>query len=118
MLPIFYSDFYKVDHRRQYPKNTTLVYSNFTPRSSRLPGVNKVVVFGLQYFLKKVLCEDFEYLFFGQQDKYGKECVVAEYKRIMDNTLGPDAFPMDHIESLYDLGYLPVEIKALPEGSL
>jgi len=27
MNPLLYTDGYKVDHRRQYPDNTTLVYS-------------------------------------------------------------------------------------------
>ena len=117
MLPLLYSDFYKVDHRRQYPPNTSLVYSNFTPRASRIPGVDKVVVFGLQYFLKKVLIDDFEG-FFDIMCHEGSEYSIKEYKRIMDNTLGPNAFPMDHIDDLYNIGYLPVEIKALPEGSL
>ena len=26
------TDFYKTDHRRQFPAGTTTVYSNFTPR--------------------------------------------------------------------------------------
>lgn len=36
MNPLLLTDFYKVGHRLQYPKNTTLVYSNFTPRKSRI----------------------------------------------------------------------------------
>ena len=35
----------------------------------------------------------------------------------MDKSLGEDAFPLDHIDALHDLGYLPLKIKALPEGS-
>lgn len=35
----------------------------------------------------------------------------------MDGSLGPGAIPMDHVEALHDLGYLPLEIRALPEGS-
>ena len=46
--PLSYIDFYKADHRRQYPEGTTLVYANFTPRMTRMTGVDKVVVFGLQ----------------------------------------------------------------------
>lgn len=113
MLPVFLKDFYKTDHKRQYPANTTSVYSNLTPRSSRIPGVDKVVVFGLQYFIHKYLYEEFD-LFFSAP----KRIVLSEYKRIMDHTLGPNAFPLDHIEALHDLGYLPLQIKALPEGSL
>ena len=35
----------------------------------------------------------------------------------MDNALGPDAIQVDHIEALHDLGYLPLKVKALPEGA-
>ncbi|MFX6735654.1 hypothetical protein ABTH07_16060, partial [Acinetobacter baumannii] len=34
--PLNAIDFYKADHRRQYPAGTEYVYANFTPRSSRL----------------------------------------------------------------------------------
>lgn len=43
--------------------------------------------------------------------------MVAAYKRRMDSSLGEGAVPVDHIEALHDLGYLPLRIKALPEGS-
>lgn len=36
----------------------------------------------------------------------------------MDTSLGVGAIPTNHIEALHDLGYLPLRIKALPEGSL
>ena len=29
------SDGYKLGHNKQYPENTTLVFSNFTPRSDK-----------------------------------------------------------------------------------
>ena len=45
------TDGYKLDHRRQYPAGTQKVYSNFTPRASRIKGVDKVGFFGLQYLL-------------------------------------------------------------------
>jgi nicotinamide phosphoribosyltransferase len=79
-----------------------------------LPGVDHVVFFGLQYFLLRYLIHDFGMNFFGRR----KEEVVGIYKRRLDHALGPDAVPMDHIEALHDLGYLPLEIKALPEGSV
>lgn len=111
--PILYKDFYKTDHRRQYPDKTSLVYSNLTPRTSRLEGVDKVVVFGIQYFIKDYLMRRFNEGFF----KKPKAEAIANYKRRMDTSLGPDAFPLNHLEELHDLGYLPIEIKALPEGS-
>lgn len=107
------SDGYKVDHRNQYPQGTEMVYSNWTPRKSRIEGVDKVAFFGLQYFIKKYLQEDFDKNFFNQP----KAQVVEDYKRRIGAYLGPDAISYDHVEKLHDLGYLPVEIKALPEGS-
>ncbi len=113
MNPLLLTDGYKVDHRRQYPEGTTLVYSNWTPRKSRIEGVEEVVFFGLQYFIKKYILEDFETYFFAQP----KEKVVAEYRRRINNYLGENQIGTKHIEDLHDLGYIPMVIKALPEGS-
>ena len=66
MNPLLLTDGYKVDHRRQYPTGTTLVYSNWTPRKSRYSDIDEVVLFGLQYFIKKYILEDFETYFFKQ----------------------------------------------------
>lgn len=114
ILPINYKDFYKTDHRRQYPKGTSLVYSNITARGSRITGIDKVVVFGIQYFLMDYLQRRFNEGFFNKD----KATVVAAYKRRLDFSLGKDAVPTSHIEALHDLGYLPIEIKALEEGTL
>jgi nicotinamide phosphoribosyltransferase len=113
MNPLLLTDGYKVDHRRQYPEGTSLVYSNWTPRKSRMEGVEEVVFFGLQYFIKKYILEDFETHFF-QQDK---QKVVEEYSRRINNYLGENQVGTKHIEDLHDLGYIPMVIKALPEGA-
>lgn len=117
--PLTACDFYKTDHRRQYPEGTELVYSNFTPRSAHhnvIPSAlfsGKVTFFGLQYFIKKFLIEDWNEHFF----KRSKMTVIHEYKRRMDTALGEGAIPVEHIIALHDLGYLPLCIKALPEGT-
>jgi nicotinamide phosphoribosyltransferase len=116
--PLTAIDFYKADHRRQYPANTEYVYSNFTPRSSRLAPVledfnDRVVFVGLQGYIKRFLIDIWNENFFQKN----KDDVIKKYKRRMDASLGEGAIPVDHIEALYDLGYLPIEIKALPEGS-
>lgn len=113
MNPLLLTDGYKIDHRRQYPEGTTLVYSNWTPRKSRIEGVNEVVLFGLQYFIKKYILEDFEEHFFRQP----KEKVVEEYRRRINNYLGANEVGTKHIEDLHDLGYIPMVIKSLPEGA-
>ena len=113
MNPLLYTDGYKVDHRRQYPEGTTLVYSNWTPRKSRIEAIDEIVFFGLQYFIKKYIIEDFNTNFFGKP----KDEIAKKYSRRINNYLGPNAVGIKHIEDLHDLGYLPMVIKALPEGS-
>ena len=109
--PLTLIDFYKADHRSQYPEGTTTVFSNWTPRGSRMESINRVVLFGLQYFVKEYLIARWNRDFFDKP----KEKVVAAYARRMKHA-GLD-IEVDHIEALHDLGYLPLEIKALPEGS-
>jgi nicotinamide phosphoribosyltransferase len=62
--PMLLCDGYKTGHRIQFPKGTELVYSNFTARGSRMPGVDHVVVFGVQYFLTEYLVKQFNEEFF------------------------------------------------------
>ncbi|MES2132154.1 MAG: nicotinate phosphoribosyltransferase [Bacteroidota bacterium] len=112
--PLMLIDFYKADHRRQYPEGTELVYSNFTPRKSRLAENENLVFFGLQYFVKEYLIKQWNEGFFNVP----KEKIVADYKRRMDNALGKDSIPVEHIAELHDLGYLPLVVKGLPEGTI
>ena len=107
-------DFYKVAHRNMYPEGTEYVYSTWTPRTSRMSGVNEVVAFGTQSFIKQYLIKFFDEHFFSKT----KETVLAEYSRIIKHTLGITEPEVKHIADLHDLGYLPLSIKALPEGSL
>ena len=112
------TDFYKTGHIFQYPPGTQEVYSNFTCRSAKWADTledfdGKVVFFGLQGVVQWLLMDLWNDSFFSKP----KEQVVARYKRRMDRALGPDAVPVDHIAALHDLGYLPIELKALPEGS-
>lgn len=111
------TDGYKLDHRRQYPKGTEYVYSNWTPRSNTYfpQAKDGSVVFGIQYFIKKYLIEQFNLTFF----KIPENIAVESFKRRIDTFLGPDnQVGVEHIRDLHRLGYLPVRIKALPEGSV
>ncbi len=112
-LPVLLIDAYKAGHIFQYPDWTTMVYSNFTPRGSRIKGVDRVVAFGYQYFVKEYLQRQFNENFFARP----KDQVVKQYKRRMDTYLGP-GMSVDHIADLHSLGYLPLKVKAVPEGTL
>ncbi len=105
-------DGYKIGHVFQYPPDTTMVYSNLTARSSRT-GINKVVAFGFQYFVEEYLIRQFKETFFDRP----KDEVLAEYQRRVDNYLGPGAVTIGHIAALHDMQYLPLQIKAIPEGT-
>jgi nicotinamide phosphoribosyltransferase len=111
--PTIQTDFYKVPHFGMYPKGTIKISSNLTPRKSRIDGVNEVVIFGIQYFLKEYLIRQWNENFFSKP----KEEVISKYKRMVDFTLGEGSIGMEHVEKLHDLGYLPIRIKSLPEGS-
>lgn len=106
-------DFYKIAHRAMYPKGTEVVYSTWTPRTSRMKDVEAVVVFGNQVFIKEYLIDFFQENFFSRP----KAEVVAEYARVIKFSLGDPNPHTKHIEDLHDLGYLPLRIKALPEGT-
>ena len=111
-------DSYKLGHVKQYPANTTKVYSNFTPRSNayfagKKQLGNKMVWFGLQGFLLE-LKELWKETFFDQP----REVVTKEFAQLVAPFCGPSGFDTSHIEELHGLGHLPLEIKSLPEGSL
>jgi len=112
--PLNQIDFYKADHRRQYPEGTTLVYSNLTARKSRVPEVDAIVFFGLQYFIQEYLVRQWNEGFFRRN----KEEVCAAYLRRMDAGLGAGAITVEHIAALHELGHLPLTIRAVPEGTL
>lgn len=116
-IPTLLCDFYKISHRKQYPEGTTKVYSNLTPRNTHYykgNTKNNVIFFGLQYFIKHTLIDLFNENFFN----ISKDIVISEYARVIKYALGEDNPDTTHIEALHNLGYLPLEIKALPELSL
>lgn len=112
-------DAYKLSHADQYPVGTTKVYSNFTPRSLRYLNIpsqckeNSIVWFGLQAFLEELVWVWDETFF-----KQPKDVVIEEFVEFVAPFCGPKGFDSSRVEFLHDLGYLPLEIKALPEGVL
>lgn len=112
-------DSYKLGHASMYPVGTTKVFSNFTPRSENHFNVpkeykeGKIVWAGFQVFLHE-LKDLWQRTFFDAD----REEVVQEFATLVAPFCGPNGFDVKHIYDLHDLGYLPLEIRALPEGSL
>ena len=111
--PLLLVDFYKVCHSSQYPKGLTKMVSYYTPRMSRLGDVDKVTLFGLQAFIKEYLIEGFDTYFFNRNINE----VLKEYERTLNYTMGEGSYDSTKILRLHQLGYLPLQISALPEGT-
>lgn len=107
-------DQYKISHKPGYPKNTTNTLSTWTPRGSKYAGINEVVVAGNQVLFVDILMNEWNTNFF----QVPKAVVLERYIAYCKGTLfqaNPDA---SHIAALHDLGYLPIEIRALDEGMI
>jgi nicotinamide phosphoribosyltransferase len=111
-----HTDYYKTFHKMAYDPAITKVYSNFTSRNGRLSNVPKgaeVMFVGLQYFVMDFLINEWNETFF----KLPKATAVVNIKRYVDSAIGVN-YDASHFEALHDLGYLPLQVKALPEGTL
>ena len=97
------TDVYKFGHKDQYPPGTNKVYSYLESRGSREEGLNHTVFFGLQYYIDKYL----------QPITHAD---VDEFEEIATGILG--SVNVDQFRALADLGYIPLEIRAVPEGSV
>lgn len=112
MNGLLLTDGYKTGHHQQYPKGTEEVYSNWTPRSNKYApkGCDKVVSFGQQYVFQW-LHDYFKDNFFSKP----KAQVCGDLKEELSMYLGTE-YDVTHYEELHDLQYLPIKVKALPEG--
>lgn len=115
--PLSQADGYKLSHKKFMRKGCTKMYANFTARSGKYAkwydSNRRVVWIGLQHLIKDYLIDEWNREFFSKP----KDEVIGKWKARVEGYLGPNAVEMDHFEALHDLGYLPIRVKALPEGS-
>ena len=118
MNPWLLTDFYKLTHILQYRPELRELTSYLTPRGSRLKSVDKVVFFGLSAYVHSYVVENFNKNFFNRP--WWDSC--NEVKEVLKEGLGYSnemiAKTINNLYSLHELGYLPVEIKAVAEGTL
>lgn len=115
-LEIYWTDVYKTGHKPMLPTGSTLMYSNNTPRSgkhSNCPNDGEVVQFGQQKLVRQMY-HDWNANFFNRPiqeiDKFGEDMTMM---------LGlSQPYDVTHFKELHKLGYLPVRIKALEEGTV
>lgn len=113
--PFAFADSYKLSHWIQYPEDVRYVYSNFTPRWTLCQGIDRFVFFGLQAFLDKLVAK-FERDFFDLDLPTALADFSLFYERFFLEK--PADQQMGCVKALWQCGYLPLRIKALPEGSV
>lgn len=109
--PLYRSDGYKPGHKAMLAPGTTRLYGTWIPRSMKYapPGVRKILSFGHQFVWRWINDEFVENFFnvpWSEAQKFAAD---------MNLYLG---LPYDgqHFRELHNLGYLPMRVKALPEG--
>lgn len=115
----FAADWYKPGHKPMYNQNTKLIFSNLTPRNDKNfahyadKNARGVIVLGLRRMVMDSMVGIWKKFF-----KMKREAAVKKFARMSKNALGAAAPSAECWGELHDLGYLPVEIRALPEGIL
>jgi nicotinamide phosphoribosyltransferase len=117
IYPTMRSDGYKMDHRRQYIEGTRYVTANMTPRKSRVKGINYVIVAGTQYYTLSTLVEKWTNHFFALPiDEITEDYMVEMTEYTLDEQAAM-GIGVQHWKDLHALGYLPLAIRALEEGT-
>lgn len=101
-LPLM-TDSYKFSHFKQYPKNTSKVFSYVESRGGRF---SETLFFGLQYYIKKYLTKPVT------QAEINKAEAITKAHGVPFNKEGWQYILEKHN------GYLPLRIKAVPEGTV
>ncbi len=118
-IPTFQKDVYKEFHVHAAHPDITETYGNFTNRHDKLTNIpddllgGRVCTVGIQYFILDSLIDEWNNGFFNLP----KAQVCKAHSRIMSAIVGYK-IDVTYLENLHDLGYLPLEIKALEEGTL
>lgn len=109
--PLGLTDGYKIGHKIMLAPNTDFLYGTWIPRSLKhtSPVIKKILSAG-QQLTWRWIHDEFDENFFKQPIE-----VAKKFSRDMSAYLG---LPYDgsHFEDLHRLGYLPIRVKALPEG--
>ena len=109
------SDTYKQVHDRMYPNSLNTLVSYWVPRKSMFQSEEnqKMVFFGLQAFIQEYLVEYFQNNFF----KIPLDEILTTYKKYLNIQLGEGNYDIEKIVLLHNLGYLPLQISTIPEGT-
>lgn len=129
---IAFKDFYKVHHPFMYLPNMNFLYTSLIARKSRLEGVDHVVAGGFQKVIKQYLIDHFNKTFFFTELRsiindsslneafrdYTQKILEAKKNEMLTTYTRVCNVDTKHIEEIWELGYLPLKIKVLPEGTV
>lgn len=110
-ISLFYSDGYKIGHKRMLAPGTVRLAGTWIPRSVKYApkGIKKILSFGQQLVVRWLHDEYQEHFFNLPVD------AALQFAKDMSLYLGME-FDGAHFTALHNLGYLPIRIKSLPEG--
>lgn len=113
--PALACDYYKVGHPFMQPPGMETVYATWTARSYKHhPNCSNTVVFGHQYTIKTWFVQFFDENFFSQEiDK-----LESEFCEMIETSFHPRYADFSKFKALHELGYLPIAIYGVPEGTL
>lgn len=137
--PLYLTDGYKIGHKEMLAKGTTRLYGTWIPRSTKHApkGISKIVSFGHQmawkyihdafedHFFNRDLREVIEHHLKSESEEHRKDAkkTLLRFKEVCVSSFGKDMnlylgmeYDDKHFGELWDLGYLPIKVKALPEG--
>lgn len=120
--PLYLTDGYKVGHKAMLAPGTTKLYGTWIPRSTKHApkGITKIVSFG-QQLTWRYIHDVFEENFFQTEYRnktythIPEKTKALQFVKDMSLYLGME-YDGKHFEELWDLGYLPLRVKSLPEG--
>lgn len=118
LFAAFLSDGYKLGHPDMYADGTEVVSSNLTPRGDKIYRRSctkyydgKLTVVGHQGAIQEIV-EMWDEFF-----KMDKGIAIGRYKLLCDHYFGYEVVTVERLSRLHDLGYLPLEIRTLDEGT-
>ena len=124
--PILAIDSYKLAHITMYPEEVKETYLNLTPRAMKyfqrlIPSEfkydNKIVAFGVQMTVVDLVTQ-FSEEFFSKPLNQVLDIYIDTITPFIGDGLDVKEHVIKEITKLHQLGYLPITIKTLPEGSL
>ena len=135
MNSMLLTDGYKLHHHIHYPEDLITVFSNFTPRTNKYaPKVcqelDGVLVAGVRFAFTSLI-EHFNNNFFFTKERSElsdnvwakgellklKNKALKPLKKVLDAYTNGD-YDISHFEKLWDLGHLPINVRALDEGTI